>query len=205
MQIYFNSFISSVLDLLFPLRKTEDAVRKLSLDDLFQIATPEGPLPYRDDRVTSLVWELKYRRNPRAAALAGEYLSDMLMAEAAEFLGKPLLIPMPMHAARRKERGYNQTEVLCEAAMEFLKDSFEYAPDIVTRIQNTVPQQGLERHKRLSNVKNSMHVNNPARVRGRVCMVVDDVSTTGATGQEARRVLQTCVCQAVRIVALARS
>ena len=121
--------MAPLLDMLLPPRKTESAVRELSLSDLFALATLEGPLPYHDARVRSLVWELKYRGNARAAALAGEFLSDVLMAEAAECLGKPLLIPMPMHAQRRRERGFNQTEMLCQYAMRFLQDSFEYAPN----------------------------------------------------------------------------
>ena len=190
-------------------------VRALSVDDLFSLATLEGPLPYHDKRVTALVWELKYRGSARAAALAGEFLSDLALAEAAECLGKPLLIPMPMHAARRHERGFNQTELLCEAVMKHLApryDSgqklqkvFDYAPQVLERVRNTAPQQGLARQKRLTNVKGSMHVANPARVRGRVCIVVDDVSTTGASFAEAQRVLLRAGAEAVSCVALAVS
>lgn len=208
MQKLFNYF-SSVFDMLLPPRPSERAVRELSLDDLFALATLEGPLPYHDARVTALVWELKYRGNARAAALAGEFLSDVLLAEAAECLGKPLLIPMPMHAARRCERGYNQTELLCDGALRSLGGggggAFEYRKDILERVRNTAPQQGLARNKRLYNVKKSMHVTDPARVRGRVCIVVDDVSTTGASFAEAKRALLSAGAADVRCITLALS
>jgi ComF family protein len=209
MQKSLTNFFSSVFDLLLPPRKSESVVRKLSIHDLFSVAMPDGALPYRDPRVTALVWELKYRGNVAAAALAGEYLSELLMAEAGEALGKPLLVPMPMHAARRRERGYNQTELLCDFALRSLGEtgslSFDYAPGVLERVRDTAPQQGLARHKRLTNVKNSMQATNPARVRSRVCIVVDDVSTTGASFTEARRALLRAGAQEVLCVALARS
>ena len=205
MKISINRFLLCALDLLLPPRRSESAVRKLSAGDLLGLATLEGPLPYHDPRVTALVWELKYRGNAAAAAMAGEYLSDLLVAEASETLGTPLLVPMPMHAARRKERGYNQTELLCEAALRTLSGGFDYAPGVLERVRNTPPQQGLARRRRLRNVKNSMHAANPARVRGRVCVVVDDVSTTGASFAEARRALFRAGAAEVRCVPLAKS
>lgn len=208
MQKLFNYF-SSVLDMLLPPRRSESAVRELSLDDLFALATLEGPLPYHDARVTALVWELKYRGNTAAAALAGEFLSDLLIAEASEALGKPLLIPMPMHATRRRERGYNQTELLCDFALRSLgeagRKSFEYRKDILERVRDTAPQQGLARNKRLTNVKNAMQAADPASVRGRVCVVVDDVSTTGASFAEAGRALLRAGASEVHCIALAKS
>jgi len=84
-----------IVDLLLPPRRTELLVRELSLDELRRLGGEE-PLPYHDPRVTALVWELKYYGTRRAAALAGEYLSEVLLAIAAEELGAPLLVPVPM-------------------------------------------------------------------------------------------------------------
>src|SRR6185295_14011923 len=103
MQKLFANIVSYTLDLLMPPRKTESKMRSLSADDLLALATLEGPLPYHEERVRALIWELKYRGNVAAAALAGEYLSELLCAEIGEDIGKPLLIPMPMHRERRRE------------------------------------------------------------------------------------------------------
>ncbi|HEY5383535.1 MAG TPA: phosphoribosyltransferase family protein, partial [Candidatus Paceibacterota bacterium] len=168
-------------------------------------------------------------------ALAGAYLADLLLAEAEETIGTLLLVPMPMHKARRKERGHNQTDLLCEAALKVLSDGetarknslavhtqsflrgrgtlpedffaggFSYSPRALERTRATMPQQGLERHQRLKNVKNSMQVKNPEAVAGRVCIVVDDVTTTGATFAEAKRALKAAGAKEVRLVALAQS
>lgn len=176
----------------------------LSLEDLQVLAHHDG-LPYHDSRVTALVWELKYRAHPRAVALAGAYLSEELLGIASEELGKPLLIPIPMHAERKKERGHNQTELICEAALKYIDSAYEYPPEVLMRLKNTAPQQTLARNKRLHNVKNSMKVALPEQVRGRVCVVVDDVMTTGATLEEAKRALLKAGARHVHTLALAKS
>lgn len=199
------SFFAAFFDLILPPRATEALVRGLTLRELQDLLTPAGLLPYHDPRVTALVWEVKYHANKRAAALAGEMLCEPLLAVAAEELGRPLLVPIPMHAARRKERGHNQTELLCEAALRHVGNAFEYAPAALIRTAATPPQQGLERTKRLQNVRGSMRAGDHALVARRVCVVVDDVTTTGATLAEARRALLKAGAARVHLVALAQS
>jgi predicted amidophosphoribosyltransferase len=244
-------FLEFLLDAVALPRRTEALVRALTSEELFELATDsDEPLPYHERAVRALVWELKYRRNPRASALAGVALSERLMAVAAEELGAPLLIPVPMHPTRRAERGYNQTELLCEAALRTLEEAsepkevsktwpsgqphpdwhpalrhgryanqggseerglssarsqiFEYEKEALSRTRATPPQQGLPRHERLNNLKGAMQAD-PARVQDRVCVVVDDVTTTGATFEEAKRALELAGARAVHCIALARS
>ncbi len=181
-------------------------VRALEPEHLYALEKERGGagrLPYQDPRVKALVWEIKYRRNARACELAGRYLGELLLAAAAEELGRPLLIPVPLHAARRKERGYNQTELLCEAALKHSGDAVEYAPRALTRILDTPHQQGLPSAVRFTNVKNSMRAEKA--VAGRSCIVVDDVTTTGATLEEAKRALTEAGAVSVQRIALAYS
>ena len=226
------SFISSfLLHVLFRTRPTEDLVSKLTLYDIERLANYDGTLPYADKRVRALVWEVKYYAAGSATKIAGEYLSQLLLAEASDLIGVPLLIPMPMHPKRRKERGHNQTEVLCEAAMvalgsdktarkkvlgpppaseseglpDFFPGGFAYASDVLLRTRHTKPQQGLERHHRLKNLTHAMAVSDPGKISGRVCIVVDDVTTTGASFAEAKRALTAAGASEVRCVALAQS
>jgi len=193
-----------LIELLIPPRATERVVRTLSLSELQSLDHEDG-LPYRDPRVTSLVWELKYYANRRAAALAGALLAEKILGVAAEELGKPLLVPIPMHAARRRERGHNQTEVLCKAALARGADAVEYAPRILERVRATPTQQGLPRHVRLKNIKHAMRVTKPETIKGRACIVVDDVTTTGATLEEAKRALRHSGARVVHTIVLARS
>jgi ComF family protein len=205
MQHTIEMIASFAAKLLFRTRPTEKLIEILTLRDLERLARYDGTLPYADKNVRALVWEVKYYKDSRAATLAGEYLSQLLLAEASDIIGTPLLIPMPMHPKRRHERGHNQTEVLCEAALKFLSESFFYAPDVLKRVRHTAPQQGLERHDRLKNLKNAMAVSDTSKVAGRVCIVVDDVSTTGASFAEAKRALKEAGASEVHCIALAQS
>jgi ComF family protein len=201
-----TSFISK---LLFRVRDTEKLTEALTLQELERLARYDGTLPYSQPLVRALVWEVKYYADGHASKIAGEYLAQLLLAEASDVVGTPLLLPMPMHSTRRKERGHNQTEVLCDCALRSLGEvgngTFLYDPHLLTRVRHTKPQQGLERHRRLTNVQNAMTVSDPAKVKGRVCIVVDDVSTTGASFAEAKRALKAAGASEVRCIALAQS
>ncbi len=203
-----SNILTRILDTIAPPRATDTLVRELELDELRALTLrgdKSGSLPYHDARVRALVWELKYFAHKRAAALAGAILSDILIGIASESLGKPLLIPIPMHAARHRERGHNQTEVLCEAALVHAKDFFEYKPRVLVRIKATPQQQGLHKSERERNLTNAMKIFSKKDIEGRVCVVIDDVSTTGATFAEATRALHEAGAREVICVALAYS
>ena len=192
----------NLIDYIVPPRRTETIVASLSIEDLYSLQTENG-LPYHDDKVAALVWELKYYANPRAAALAGELLAEEITHLASEEIGVPLLVPVPMHHTRRSERGHNQTEVLCEALLQHA--SLDYAPSLLRRSVATVQQQGLPKHKRVKNVHGAMEVSGKETLKDRVCIVVDDVQTTGATLSEAKRALLHGGARKVVTVALAHS
>lgn len=192
-----SRILTRVLDIIAPPRATETIVRELELDELRALTlrgNKSGSLPYHDPRVTALIWELKYFAHKRAAALAGALLADILTGISSETIGIPVLIPIPMHAARRRERGHNQTELLCNSALRSLGEGgraiFEYKPSALVRIHATPQQQGLHKSEREHNLTKAMKVARGQDVRGRVCVVVDDVSTTGATFAEATRALR---------------
>lgn len=206
-------FFTALVDLVLPPRTSEKLVRGLTLDNLYRLVLSQsGALPYHDPRVTALIWELKYWANRKALALAGEFLGSQVLGIAGEELGKPLLIPVPMHQKRREKRGHNQTELLSEAILSALHSLGEvgqpnvvdYVPLALKRIVDTQPQQGLERIKRLHNVRDSME-GNPHMVEKRICIVVDDVTTTGATLEEARRALLHAGARRVHTITLAQS
>ncbi len=202
----FLQFFSYLRDTLVPQRRTERLIAPLTQEDVLDLRDPRtGALPYQDERVRALVWEVKYYANHHAVSLCGPVLAEALLGVGSESLGTPLLIPVPIHPSRRKKRGHNQTELLARAALAHTGDSFEYAPDLLIRTRTTTQQQGLPRHTRQTNVARSMAVVHPERVRGRSCVVLDDVMTTGATLAEAARALHAAGACSVEFVALAHS
>jgi ComF family protein len=197
-----GAFVRSAVDFILPPRRTQQILSALEADDLY-LLQQEGRLPYHQEEVSALIWELKYYGSKKAAALAGELLAEELLAIASEELGVPLLIPIPLHPKRRSQRGHNQTELLCETALSHLGEALDYAPHALIKTRDTPHQQKLERAKRLQNLDRSMDAE--PEVRGRACIVVDDVTTTGATLAEAKRALLAAGAARVHLVALAQS
>ncbi|HYF12992.1 MAG TPA: hypothetical protein VD928_01690, partial [Candidatus Paceibacterota bacterium] len=175
-----SQVLNSVLDIFLPPRSTQIIIERLSFDTLLTLKNSHT-LPYRHKAVTALIWEIKYNANPKALALAGQILQEELLSLAEDELSKIVVIPVPMHPKRRSERGFNQTELICEAAFDNEIEVFEYMPHALLRMHHTPPQQTLPRRERLKNMQSSMAVNSRAKIKGRVCVVVDDVATTGAT------------------------
>ncbi len=96
---------------------------------------------------------------------------------------KILLVPIPISTQRRKERGFNQVEIITNLlAYEFGLDTNKI---ILQRIKDTKPQYSNNREERFKNVQNAFCIKNEKLLRGKKIMLVDDVSTSGATLLEA--------------------
>lgn len=205
---WFVFLLSRLLDLLIPPRANDRIVRDMSDESLTRLVHPTERggvfflLPYKNKSVTALVWELKFRRNEKALRLAAHVLAEEIVGIASEELSPPLLLPVPMSDERRHVRGYNQTEDVCASVARILGHSVVYRPGILVRIKNSPSQQSLSRKERLLAMQNTMGVQGSA-VRGRTCIVLDDVTTTGATLKEARRALKEAGARKSILLALA--
>jgi len=127
--------------------------------------------------VRSALHALKYAGERRLAAPLGAALAAR-WAEAGA--GGDVLVPVPIHAERRRRRGYDQAVLLADAAAARLK-----IPAVVAlaRDRATRPQFELGRERRAENVADAFRVHDASRpaVAGRGFVLVDDVATTGAT------------------------
>lgn len=148
---------------------------------------------YGDVRTRTLVWEIKYRGNERLVAVTAELLHDAALESAADLnlfgCGIPLLIPVPLHPERLRERGWNQSELLARRMHGLSPSSYEFAPSALVKTKHTPPQTKLARAERLKNLKGCFSASRPERIKGRTIFLVDDVTTTGATLEEARKTL----------------
>lgn len=187
--------LNQCLELLIPARKTEVLLRETTLttyEGLVQphtVAGNEALLPYSDKRVSALIWELKYKDSKRAAVIAGKLLAEYLAGVLAEeMIHHALLIPVPLHPNRQRERGYNQCERLAQAVVSDLHEHIALTPEALTRVRDTPRQTTLKRAARLHNIAGAF-TTNPTLVHGKTCIVIDDVITTGTTLGEARNIL----------------
>ena len=97
-----------------------------------------------------------------------------------------IIVPVPLHPTRLKERGYNQSWLLCGTLKQL---GLNVRDDVLIKVSNTSPQVGLEREDRLNNLLDAFKVVNKAAVKGKVVLVVDDVYTTGTTLDECAKAL----------------
>jgi ComF family protein len=121
--------------------------------------------------------ELKYAGERRLAEPLGEAIARRWARAGA---GGEVLVPVPVHEARRRERGYDQAELLARAAARHLRLPVHAA---LARERATVAQYRLDRSRRAANLSGAFFVGPAARrtVAGRWMILVDDVVTTGAT------------------------
>lgn len=149
---------------------------------------------YKNPVVKTLIWNIKFRKNMRCINLASQLMYEHIITLNIK---DPLIIPVPLSPKRRRERGYNQTELITKSFL-----GFEIASNCVTR-KNTLPQTSLLRHERIHNVENTFTVSRPEKVSGRNIIIIDDVITTGATTKEIARVLKIAGAKSVIVRAFA--
>jgi competence protein ComFC len=141
------------------------------------------------------VKRLKYERVTSLAAPMGQLMLEG--AEEHELLGVDLIVPVPIHWTRRCRRGFNQSELLCEAfgrpaLVADLPNRPNGTPAVcygaLRRIRATRPQVGLDRERRLRNLSGAFRAH-PC-VSGMRVLLIDDVLTTGHTAQECAKTLR---------------
>jgi ComF family protein len=152
-----------------------------------------------------LIHLLKYEGVPPAAPVLGN-----MLARAIEKLGlgreQLLVVPVPLHAWKRREREFNQSELIaCAALKKLTNPQLELAPKVLARMRPTVSQIGLTRPQRRENMRGAFQVVHPTKVAGRSILLVDDVLTTGTTAPECVRVLLKAGAKSVYVATVART
>jgi ComF family protein len=114
---------------------------------------------------------------------------------------------VPLYKSRRRERGFNQAEVIARAAVKVYprRESMRLAPEILRRTRDTHSQIGLTSHQRRLNLRGAFAVTRAGEVTGRDVILVDDVYTTGATATECARVLRRAGARRVWVATVART
>jgi competence protein ComFC len=128
-----------------------------------------------DGPIRNALHRLKYRRDLGLGDALAEHLVGFVQG-----LGWPveMIVPVPLGAARLKERGYNQISLVARPLA--LAMGIAYAPHALIRARETRSQVGLTKSERHENVRGAFLAGN-VRLDGRVVLLIDDVATTGST------------------------
>ncbi|NLX64561.1 MAG: ComF family protein [Clostridiaceae bacterium] len=144
---------------------------------------------YYRDGIKNAIQCMKFKSHPRLAQTMGSLVCEELFKyqPVPEF---ELIVPVPMHPKKKRQRGYNQAELVAnEVARKLNKD---LRNDILIKVQNTTAQIRLKREERLMNLENAFMINNSIMKNnrnGRV-LLVDDVLTTGTTVSTCAKILK---------------
>ena len=150
-----------------------------------------------DERLQALMHAFKYDRREAIGEQLAEAAAGNLPGQVAARYD--LLVPIPLHKARRRERGFNQAEVLAATLGRLWRRPV--GMDIILRHRRTKSQTNLTADQRLHNVANSFTVT--VQGHGERVLLIDDVLTTGATAAECAGALQAAGYGAAGVITIA--
>jgi competence protein ComFC len=159
---------------------------------------------YRHPVIKKSLQLLKYKGKKRLAKIFAEIIYEKILEELSELsvlenFVDPVLIPIPLSPKRLHERGFNQSQLICEEIIKLntrqqnLKIKLE--KDILIKPKDTEHQAQIkDRRARLKNISGSFAIRNTKenleKLKGKNIILIDDILTTGATLTEARKILK---------------
>jgi competence protein ComFC len=129
---------------------------------------------------------LKYREYKSLGIELGKRIGGLLQARDID---ADVIVPVPLHKIKQRERGYNQSEFIARGISSIIKKPVETG--VISRIRYTQTQTKLNHDQRRENLKDAFRIDINAKVKleDKKCLLVDDVITTGATTNECAKEL----------------
>ena len=152
--------------------------------------------------VRDVIHQFKYNRQIHLRHVVTRWLCAALDDERLRNIQFDLIVPVPLHAARQRERGFNQASLLAELLSA--QTSIPCKP-LLKRIRYTTTQTALDRSERMKNLHNAFRLRKNADVRGLRVLLIDDVLTTGSTLSECARILKRAGATSVHAATAARA
>jgi ComF family protein len=152
--------------------------------------------------VRQIIHDFKYGRQIHLRHLVARWLFAALDDERLRGRQFDIIVPVPLHPTRQRERGFNQAGLIAE--LLGARISIPCKP-VLKRIRYTTTQTALDRAERMENLHNAFRLRKNADMRGLRVLLIDDVLTTGSTLSECARVLKRAGAISVHAATAARA
>lgn len=206
--------LNKILDVIFPAyclscgaRGVDLCINCLANSPLAERESAKWIFPlydYRHPPIKKALGLFKYKNKKRLASVFAETLYGRIIEELSELSAmenfrESILIPIPLSGKRYRERGYNQAELICRELVRIeqknnLNNNFKLEKDILIKSKETEHQARIrDRRDRLKNLSGSFTIKNGEKIgliKGRNIILIDDITTTGATLGEAKKTLK---------------
>jgi ComF family protein len=154
-----------------------------------------------DGVIQDLIHKFKYSNKTMLDKVFAQLIFDFVVNLNIPVLDYDIMLPVPLHPTRLREREYNQCEILAYQLRKFFP--LEISSKDVLRVKNTKSQISLDKLARWENIKGAFKVKNQDKFKNRNVLIVDDLFTTGATASELARVLKESGAEKVSVLTLA--
>ncbi len=135
-----------------------------------------------------LLHDFKYNGKTRLRHTFAELFNHFLATYHVPLGRFDFSVPVPLHPARLRERGFNQSELICTLLRDHA--GLDFKPQILARTQLTVPQADLGVKERWTNVEHAFRIKSSPMIADKSILIVDDLFTTGATAEAVSRTLK---------------
>jgi ComF family protein len=155
-----------------------------------------------------LIHLLKYGGVRSAASVLGRMLAEAISVIEPHFPADGVVVvPVPLHRTKFRQRGFNQAEVIARGALKICeaRERLHLCTDAFERKRETPSQIGLTSHQRRENLRGAFAVTRAETMKGREVLIVDDVYTTGATVSECAKVLRRAGATKAWVATVART
>lgn len=153
-----------------------------------------------EDPLKALIHQFKYSQKTSLRFLFTELMTAFIRTYQLDIAQFDILLPIPLSAARRRERGYNQSGLLAQGISEAFH--IPVLENGLTR-RHTRHQTLLDEKERWTNIQEAFTIKSSRKIINRNILIIDDLLTTGATASEAARTLKKCGAQTVGVLTLA--
>lgn len=133
----------------------------------------------------NIVYALKYNKFTDIVNDIGELLARRIVLESMDDFD--LIVPIPIHKVKERERGFNQSDLIAYAISEYL--NIPVRTDVIIRSKYTITQTVLDKNQREVNMKKVFTIPKISEIKDKKILIIDDVLTTGATINSAAAVL----------------